>query len=95
MSAIPLADEGSPRHGTPTLPGIYADRGSYAEYLVTDADLAWKIPEVISSEGATTFGIGAVAAMQGLFLNLDVPWPDGTTDSDLKPGQTVSVIERF
>ena len=56
--------------------GIYPDRGSYAEYLKIDGDLAWKIPDDVTNETASTFGVSATTAMQALHLVLDFPWPD-------------------
>jgi NADPH:quinone reductase-like Zn-dependent oxidoreductase len=56
--------------------GIYPDRGSFAEYLKIDGDLAWKIPDNVSDETASTFGVSATTAMQALQLVLKFPWPD-------------------
>jgi NADPH:quinone reductase-like Zn-dependent oxidoreductase len=56
--------------------GIYPDRGSFAEYLKIDGDLAWKIPKNVSDETASTFGVSATTAMQALQLVLKFPWPD-------------------
>ena len=55
--------------------GIYPDRGSFAEYLKIDGDLAWKIPTNVSDEAASTFGVSATTAMQALQLVLKFPWP--------------------
>jgi NADPH:quinone reductase-like Zn-dependent oxidoreductase len=55
--------------------GIYPDRGSYAEYLKIDGDLAWKIPENVSDAEAATYGVSATTAMQALHLVLGLPWP--------------------
>ena len=56
--------------------GLYPDKGSFAEYLVTPGDLAWKIPHAVSDAEAATYGISAVTAMLGLNVHLDVPWLD-------------------
>lgn len=56
--------------------GIYPDKGSFAEYLKIDGDLAWKIPGSVSDEVASTFGVSATTAMQALQLILKFPWPD-------------------
>jgi NADPH:quinone reductase-like Zn-dependent oxidoreductase len=56
--------------------GIYPDRGSYAEYLKIDGDLAWRVPNNMSDETASTFGVSATSAMQALHLVLKLPWPD-------------------
>ena len=36
--------------------GTYKDRGAYAQYVKTAAELAWKVPENISHEEAATLG---------------------------------------
>ncbi|PVH73556.1 GroES-like protein [Cadophora sp. DSE1049] len=41
--------------------GMYHDRGSFAEYLKIDGDLAWKIPDGIHGEEAATARIPAKA----------------------------------
>ena len=39
--------------------GHYEDRGAFAEYVKTPADLTWKIPDgTISDEQAATLGCG-------------------------------------
>lgn len=68
--------------------GLYPDRGSYAQYLKVEGDLAWKIPDSVSNEDAATYGISATTAMQGLYLNLDVPWPD---ESPVEGGPTLLI----
>ncbi|THZ41522.1 GroES-like protein [Aureobasidium pullulans] len=50
--------------------GIYNNRGSYAEYLTIDGDLAWKIPESVPFTTAAVYGVSAVSAMQALNLVL-------------------------
>ncbi|CAI7656059.1 unnamed protein product [Penicillium manginii] len=54
--------------------GLYPDRGSFAQFLKTNGDLAWKIPPGVSDEDATTFGVSAITAMLALNTRLDVPW---------------------
>lgn len=61
--------------------GIYPDRGSYAEYLKIDGDLAWKIPENVSDAEAVTYGVSATTAMQALHLVLGLPWPGDQTSA--------------
>lgn len=63
--------------------GIDEGRGSFAEYIKVEGDLVWKIPDEISDENASTFGVPAATAMQALYLHLDAPWPssDGTNSS--------------
>jgi NADPH:quinone reductase-like Zn-dependent oxidoreductase len=56
--------------------GLYADRGSFAEYLKIPGDLAWKVPPSVSDEEAATFGVSAVTAMLALNARLGVPWLD-------------------
>ncbi|KAJ5988882.1 hypothetical protein N7481_004092 [Penicillium waksmanii] len=54
--------------------GLFPDRGSFAQYLKTSGDLAWKVPPGVSDEDATTFGVSAITAMLALNTRLDVPW---------------------
>ncbi|KAF3035530.1 hypothetical protein E8E12_001482 [Didymella heteroderae] len=53
--------------------GLYPDRGSFAEYLKTDADLAWRIPDSIDNTAATTYGVSAVTAVLALCGRLGFP----------------------
>ena len=57
--------------------GLFPDRGSFAEYLKTDANLAWKIPEDMSDTAATTYGISAITAVLSLHVRHGMPWADG------------------
>ena len=66
--------------------GIYPDRGSFAEYLKIDGDLAWKIPGNVTDETASTFGVSATTAMQALQLVLKFPWPDAQQSESGKRG---------
>lgn len=54
--------------------GLYTDRGSFAQFLKTSGDLAWKVPPGVSDEDATTFGVSAITAMLALNTRLEVPW---------------------
>jgi len=48
--------------------GNYTDRGAYAQYVKTPAELAWKVPEgTFSHEEAATMGCAFWTAVQGLF----------------------------
>jgi len=48
--------------------GNYKDRGAYAEYVKTEAGLAWKVPEgTFSHEEAATMGCAFWTAVQALF----------------------------
>lgn len=55
--------------------GLYEDRGSFAEYLKADADLAWRIPDDMDDAQATTYGVSAATAMFALHSRLGLPWP--------------------
>lgn len=55
--------------------GLYPDRGAFAEYLRTDGDLAWRIPEGMDAATASTYGISAVTAMQALNARHGLPRP--------------------
>lgn len=64
--------------------GLFSDRGSFAQFLKTSSELAWKIPDNVSDEEATTFGVSAITAMLALNTRLDVPW---ISDSQNEQGQ--------
>lgn len=65
--------------------GLYPDKGSFAQYLKIDGDLAWKLPDAVTDETAATFGVSAGTAMFALNHHLDLPWlagePGGRTDT--------------
>jgi NADPH:quinone reductase-like Zn-dependent oxidoreductase len=56
--------------------GLTSEYGSFAEYVKAESDLVWKIPESISDEDASTWGISGVTAMLALNRHLKVPWLD-------------------
>ncbi|KAF2186056.1 putative ToxD-like zinc binding oxidoreductase [Zopfia rhizophila CBS 207.26] len=56
--------------------GVSEEYGSFAEYVKAEGDLVWRIPEGVSDEEASTYGVSAATAMQALNLHLDVPWVD-------------------
>ncbi|KAF9734150.1 hypothetical protein PMIN03_010034 [Paraphaeosphaeria minitans] len=64
--------------------GLYPDRGSFAEYLKTDSDLAWKIPEHLNDAAATTYGVSAVTAMLALSVRLGLPHIKTRLQSDFR-----------
>ncbi|OAA74158.1 Alcohol dehydrogenase superfamily, zinc-type [Cordyceps fumosorosea ARSEF 2679] len=59
--------------------GLYEDRGSFAQFLKVDADLAWKVPDGVSDLAAATYGVSATTAVLGLQKHLGLPWPETTT----------------
>ncbi|KAF2010909.1 putative ToxD-like zinc binding oxidoreductase [Aaosphaeria arxii CBS 175.79] len=71
--------------------GIDEGRGSFAEYIKVEADLIWKIPDTISDEAASTYGISAATAMQALHLHLDVPWPDENGNQQSPAGTSIFI----
>ncbi|XEV01249.1 hypothetical protein FSHL1_006536 [Fusarium sambucinum] len=54
--------------------GLFPDKGAFAEYLKTDADLAWRIPDHVSDTDATTYGVSAVTAMLTLNIHHELPF---------------------
>ncbi|PVH81266.1 GroES-like protein [Cadophora sp. DSE1049] len=70
--------------------GVSKEHGAFAEYVKAEGDLVWRIPEGVSDETASTFGVPAVTAMQALHLHLNVPWAEevdkeGKKDTDGSP----------
>lgn len=56
--------------------GLFQDRGSFAEFLKADADLAWHVPEGISDTDAACYGISATTAALALNVRFGLPWAD-------------------
>ncbi|KAI9146722.1 Trans-enoyl reductase FSL5 [Paramyrothecium foliicola] len=71
--------------------GLFPDRGAFAEYLKTDADLAWRIPPGVSDEDATTYGVSAVTAMLSLNLRLMLPWADQVAQPPSSNGEQIFI----
>ncbi|PMD34437.1 putative ToxD-like zinc binding oxidoreductase [Hyaloscypha variabilis F] len=61
--------------------GHYDDSGSFAEYLKVDGDLAWHVPDELSDDEASTYGVSAVTAMLALSVGLGLPWADAASSS--------------
>lgn len=55
--------------------GLFPDRGSFAEYLKIDGDLAWRVPDGVSDLQASTYGVSATTAVLGLHQHLGLPYP--------------------
>lgn len=75
--------------------GMYHDRGAFAEYLKIDGDLAWKIPQGVKDEDATTYGVSAVTAILALNVHLGLPLPFLEPEAGTKPGQLVQAPTVF
>ncbi|KAG4442872.1 hypothetical protein IFR05_001668 [Cadophora sp. M221] len=58
--------------------GHSSDVGSFAKYLKVDGDLAWRIPESMGFEEASTYGTPAVTAMLALHVHLELPLLDSS-----------------
>ena len=80
----------------------YKDCGAFAEYLKTDGDLCWKVPEgTFTHEKASTLGCGYWTAVQALFhpkrLGLVEP-PNKTDKADwvlVWGGSGASILANF
>ncbi|CZR68298.1 probable ToxD-like zinc binding oxidoreductase [Phialocephala subalpina] len=68
--------------------GHYSDRGSFCSHLKIDGDLAWRIPEGLSDEEASTYGLAAATAMLALNTHLGLASLD--TSSAPRPQETKS-----
>ena len=55
--------------------------GAFAEYLVVESDLVWRVPKDMSLESAASISLCALTAAQGLFPRMGIkppfPWDDG------------------
>ncbi|KAG4434408.1 hypothetical protein IFR05_010104 [Cadophora sp. M221] len=56
--------------------GITNEHGAFAEYVKAEEDLVWRVPDGVSDEAASTYGVPAVTAMQALNKHLGVPWAE-------------------
>lgn len=72
--------------------GLYPDRGAFAEYLRTDSDLVWRIPDDMDATTASTYGISAVTAMQALHARHGLPRPGEQRKEKKEPGKPDSTI---
>lgn len=72
--------------------GLYPDRGAFAEYLRTDSDLVWKIPDDMDATTASTYGISAVTAMQALHARHGLPRPGEHLNENKEPGTAAPTI---
>ncbi|WOO80855.1 Protein TOXD [Vanrija pseudolonga] len=55
--------------------GLFPDKGAFAEYVVTPADLVWVVPDSFSLSDASTFGIPFNTTVQALVHSQKAPWP--------------------
>jgi len=72
--------------------GISPDIGAFAEYLKVDGDLAWRIPEGVTDEVASTYGVSAATASFALNVHLNVPWADAAATSNNTGAQNTILI---
>ncbi|KAB8250729.1 chaperonin 10-like protein [Aspergillus flavus] len=56
-------------------PFTKGDRISFAEYIIVDGDLQYKIPEGMGFEEAATLGLGVTTAALGLYQSLKLALP--------------------
>lgn len=55
--------------------GKFPDQGSFAEYLVTDPDMCWRVPDSVKQDVAASYGVPLFTAFQALQYSQDQPWP--------------------
>ena len=65
----------------------YSHTGAFAEHLVTDANLCFRVPDSLPLEQACTLGVGWVSAVQALVQRLyhDGEGPVGSEDTVSTP----------
>ncbi|KAM0321991.1 hypothetical protein ACHAQA_009732 [Verticillium albo-atrum] len=71
--------------------GLFPDRGAFAEYLKTDADLAWHVPSGVSDADATTYGVSAVTAMLTLNLRHGLPWYEQDSQASVPSNKEIFI----
>lgn len=60
---------------------VQREDGAFAEYIVAKSALAWHVPDNISLEEASTFGVGISTVGQGLYQTLGLPLPGAKNPS--------------
>jgi NADPH:quinone reductase-like Zn-dependent oxidoreductase len=55
---------------------LHPDNGAFAEYVAAKAGALVKIPDTMSFEDAAGLGVGIVTVGQGLYQEMQLPWPD-------------------
>ncbi|KAK4687532.1 hypothetical protein P7C73_g2576, partial [Tremellales sp. Uapishka_1] len=62
--------------------GLFDTKGAFAEYLRVESDLTWKVPESISMEQASTFGVAWVTACQALLHSQKQKFPPAKVEGN-------------
>jgi NADPH:quinone reductase-like Zn-dependent oxidoreductase len=55
---------------------VELDTGCFGDYVTTRAGITQKIPEHLTFEEASTLGVGILTVGQGLYQEMELPWPD-------------------
>lgn len=55
--------------------GKFPDRGSFAEYLVTEPSMCWRVPDGVQQDAAAAYGVPLFTAFQALQHSQHQPWP--------------------
>lgn len=55
--------------------------GAFAERIAAKADVAFRIPDHMSFEEASTLGVGVITVGQGLFQQMGLNWPNNPSSS--------------
>ena len=55
--------------------------GAFAQVVAVKADIAFRIPDHITFEQASTLGVGMTTVGQGLFYQMGLKWPSGPSSS--------------
>lgn len=55
--------------------------GAFAERIAVRSDIAFRIPDKLSFEEASTLGVGIITVAQGLFQQMGLSWPNNPSSS--------------
>jgi NADPH:quinone reductase-like Zn-dependent oxidoreductase len=72
--------------------GQFTDRGAFAEYVVADAQIVWRIPQGKSFEEASTMSVGYVSALLSRRSSL-TPLSPSAWKLPSRPSSTLSVSD--
>lgn len=55
--------------------GKFPDQGSFAQYLVTEPSMCWRVPDSVKQDQAASYGVPLFTAFQALQHSQRQPWP--------------------
>jgi NADPH:quinone reductase-like Zn-dependent oxidoreductase len=60
---------------------VHGEDGAFGDFITAKGDLLMRIPKDMSFEDAATLGVGIITCGQGLYQQMDLPWPNASGNS--------------